>query len=525
MTSSPSPTRISTATLIQAPTGSGKTSLLHTVALWGWEKFQAITDLYTCDPGAYPTWVQRCVNAGILRVWRMRTRAGRDLVFETLYRATQGWWPRRINPRTGEVEPDVELIPPTTVRYRVRCPQGHELHTCTTAEEVGMLPAIPCATCGKPYTVADFRVERVTMRTPGFPEHRIVCYDGLSSMQSWQLHDLGQRFGRLELKGEEAAIGGKIVSGDLSFGGTTRSHVGFAQSRAEELVNNTLGIPYLVESPIFTALTHETMDEGAVTLVGPKLAGNAKTDEAASWFGNVLEAQVVQGQQSGTAQRRLYLSEFTDERGRKHLLKNAAGTLPGYIEDPEYSIANPDQTGFFTGFSLGRFFDLLDEAVGIELGKTDARLADAPGLPATEEVEIGIGEATVAATKLLQTATPGRRPSPSVSVAPVSASPRVGRPATTAPRVIAPAAVPPPSGSPAAPPPSPAEQPVAASAPAGIAAAPPAGKVLTPVGGPSPSPAPGAETPSGTAPVPPPVAPPVIPRAARYRKPSAAPKG
>ena len=55
-------------------------------------------------------------------------------------------------------------------------------------------------------------------------------------MLAWEMQELGQRAGRIDLKGEEAAIGGKVISGQLKFGGTTRSHVGFAQGRGEELV-------------------------------------------------------------------------------------------------------------------------------------------------------------------------------------------------------------------------------------------------------------------------------------------------
>lgn len=91
----------------------------------------------------------------------------------------------------------------------------------------------------------------------GFDDVRAVFYDGLTSMLAWEMRDLGHRAGRMELKGEEAAIGGKVSSGDLKFGGSTRSHVGFAQARGEELVHVTLGIPNLVVPPIFTMLTHE----------------------------------------------------------------------------------------------------------------------------------------------------------------------------------------------------------------------------------------------------------------------------
>ena len=51
-----------------------------------------------------------------------------------------------------------------------------------------------------------------------------------------------------------------------------------------------LGIPNLLVPPVFTALSMEDTDEGALSIVGPKIAGRAKTDEAGQWVGNCLEA-------------------------------------------------------------------------------------------------------------------------------------------------------------------------------------------------------------------------------------------
>lgn len=408
---------INTATLIIGPTGSGKSSQLYTIARRVWKTYRMISRLYSCDGGAFPTWIQKAITQGILQVWRMRTRSDKDLAFETLYRATQGWWPRKIDPRTGATEPAVELVPPVTQLYKVSCTQQHHLVSVRTAQEVGELGLLHCSVCNRQYGPDEQVVERTTFQTPGFEQVGAVFFDSLSSMQKWQLNDLGHRFGRLELKGEEAAIGGKVHSGDLSFGGTTRSHIGFAQTRAEELVANAIGIPGLVESPVFTALTMEMIEEGAVRICGPKLAGKAITDESPSYFGNVVETAVVPDESgTGLMKRRLYLSEFVDDDGVKHLLKNAAGTLPAYLDDPPMDPKNPDTSKYFTGCSMANFFDLLDAAVTHELEQPDVELGETPGLP-LGEVEVGVGEAQAVTTKVLTAASIAR---PSRAVAAVA---------------------------------------------------------------------------------------------------------
>lgn len=380
-------TQVNSATGLMGPSGTGKSSLLATLAKYVYRRWGKITLYYNCDGGGYPAEIQACVAAGIMRVFRMYTRDPGDLglSFETCQRSAQGWWPQRINPTTGEVPPGVPMLPPVRVSFQMHCAAGHLVKVVPSE---ALLQPTFCQICKSPVTRQDMRVVKTLAPTPGFEDVGAVMYDGLTSMLAWEMRELGHRAGRLELKGEEAAIGGKVVSGDLKFGGSTRSHVGFVQARGEELVHLTLGIPNLVVPPIFTMLTHEDVDERSLSICGPKIMGRAKTDEAPQWFGNMLEAAKIPAEQGLGEQRVLYLSEFTDARGVRHLLKHrgSPGTMPDRLVDPAEGATNPAYA--FTQFNLGVFFELLDAALDRRIADVRAEFPTAPGLP-EGMVEIG----------------------------------------------------------------------------------------------------------------------------------------
>lgn len=462
---------VNSSTLIMGPSGSGKSALLGTLAEYVWETYGLILLLYSSDGGGFPAKVQALAQKGIIRLFRMRTRDTQDgsLSFETCMRSCQGWWPQKINPATGEVAPGVQMVPPITEKYAMSCPNGHLVKSVPFQS---LLTATMCPTCKVMTDRGNMRVTKEAYRTKGFEQVGAVAYDGISSMLSWMMSDMGQRAGRLELKGEEAAIGGKVISGDMKFGGTTRSHVGFAQSRAEELVLNTLGIPNLVVPPTFTSLTLETDDEGGLSIRGPKLAGRAKTDEAPQWFGNCLEPMVVKDEKDRRVFR-LCLNEFVDAAGVRHLVKNRAdpGILPDHLEDPPLEKGSEEATAF-TNFNLGVFFRLLDAGLAHSLQQIEEKYPNAPGLP---DGLVTVGESATEPPVAAPAAGAGR-PSPTPAV-PVAAAPVVGEPVTSpavmpaAPKPVAPAA-PRPAARPAppqAPKPAPAlappQPPVAPSAP------------------------------------------------------------
>lgn len=433
-------TQVNSATLIIGPTGTGKSSLARTMANYLWEEWRKVLYYYTCDGGGYPAPVQEGIALGIIKVFRMRTRdpGTLNLAFETCYRACQGYWPRRINPATGEVEPGVEMVAPIVKRIAQICPNGHLVKYALLPQH---LTPQACPTCGVLTTVQNMSTRQELTHSKGFEDRGGVFFDGLTSMLSWGTMELGQRAGRLELGGEEGAIGGKVISGELRFGGTTRSHIGFMQARGEEMCHLALGIPNLFLPPVFTALTDETTDDAALPIVGPKISGHAKTDEAPQWVGNCLEATKRQNPNGAGEQFALLLEEFTDERGRKHLIKHrgSPGTMPKELADP------PDGSAPFQQFNLGVFFRLLDAALRAGIAQAKQQYPDAPGV--TDGIaEYGDGGGASAP----QPAAQGGVPAP------------VGRPATLQ--------APPPTQ--AAPPPAPAA-PVAVAAPTPIPAAPP----------------------------------------------------
>ena len=474
-------TQVNSATGIMGVTGSGKSSLLATLADYLWVNWRKILLLYSSDGGGFPAEVQARIALGIIRVFRMRTRdlPNGELAPETCYRACQMWWPKKIDPKTGEVEPGVEMIPPVAKRWEQYCKHGHLVKSVISQSLLTPGPCPQCQPGDNLVTGQNMRVEEVLKANKGFEDVGGVAYDGLSSMLSWILLEMGHRAGRMELKGEEGAIGGKVKSGDMSFGGVTRSHVGFAQTRGEELVNLTMGIQGLMVPPVFTMLTHEDVDDRALSIRGPKIAGRAKTDEAPQWFGNMLEAMKIE---VGNAQTfSLRLSEFTDQFGVKHLCKNRAapGTMPDELTDP---VEGPP----FAEFNLGNFFSKLDAALANRINEVALQFPDAPGLP-EGIVEIGDpaiqkpagaqGMVTVATAQALT------GPPPSAVSEPGAPGPVVPQQAPQAPK--APVVAPKKKANAAKPAIPPTATPIAGAVPAVVAP--------TPTPGPTPEPTPEPE--------------------------------
>lgn len=432
--------RIFTATLIIGVSGSGKTSLLATFARYLWETYGRVLFLYSWDGGAIPTEIQKCMRQGIIRFWRVRTRSASGLGIETLYQATKGYVPKHINPETGETSPAVELIPPVQTKYVAYCPQGHQI---LNVPGVSMLVNTYCQVCKTMIGRDGMRVTEESRRTKGLELIGGVAYDGLSSMSTVVMDHMDHARGAGLIGGEKSAFGGVVESGSVRLGGNNRADVGFGQSRAQQFVNNSLSIPYLVEGPVFTALSFEASEEG-LAIVGPKLPGRAATDEAPSWFGNVCETAKVKDDE-GKQHYTLFLRPFTDLQNRRHLLKTSASPdgLPDYLQDPPEDAKTP-----FEKFNLGLMFKMLDDdltkAVGTS-GPLTGGMTDY-GEPVLAEQSAQAGPASAAPAQALppaQPAAPAPVPTPrprarAAAPAPVQAT---SEPAAEAP---APAVAPPP---------------------------------------------------------------------------------
>lgn len=486
-----------TSTLIIGPTGSGKSTLLATAAEYVWEEFKKVLDLYSADPGGFPAKVQALINIGLIRVWRIRTR-GDEVAFETCYRASQGFWPAELHARTGESPKGVLLIPPVTTVYTKTCTNCQT--PFKTMRQADLTLQRKCVQCQQMLTPdAKLGVERYPSK--GFERRGAVAFDGITSMGDWMLQDLGQR---KDLEGEKAAIGGRVTSGDLSFGGNNRAQVGFAQSRQHELVTNATAIPGLMIAPIWTALLCEDTGDGATPIIGPKLAGSAKTEIAPTWFGNTLEATVEAGDKPNSQVRRLRTTEFVDGQNRRHLLKHRGDPrkIPAMLDDPIIELGKEAEVAPCSGdFSLKVFFGLLRTAVTQLEDEYRAQYPDAPGLAVDEKGVERFGFAEAAAALPVEGATP------TIPAAPATG----GRPT---PKRASP---PKPRSAGAPPPPSILPQPVeAAAAPAAdLSSAPSSAPVPDPAAPAAPPAQASLVTPPSPAPEPPPSPPAAPPVAAQ----------
>jgi hypothetical protein len=271
-------------------------------------------------------------------------------------------------------------------------------------------------------TVAAMKVTESAHQTKGFEQVGGIFFDGLTSMCGWFMGEMDLSRGHGNIGGEKPPLGGPVKSGDVVFGGNNRADYGFAQQRAYQIVHNSLGIPNLCEGPVFTGLPDEVTESGVLLpSIGLKLSGSALSADAMQWFGNVAEA-AIEHADNGWDIRRLYLSEFVDAQNRRHLLKNSGpGTLPKYLEDPPINPTAPDAKAFFSGFHLGHFFKLLDQALRDSLAAEDT-LKDLPGMAGAPS---GYGE-----TPTIEPGTATTRPpiTPATAAGPVPVMPAQAAP-------------------------------------------------------------------------------------------------
>lgn len=430
---------ISSVTLICGPSGSGKSSVAATLAEYVWEVHKQFTTYYLFDSGGIPTQVQSLANKGIIRLWRVRTRSADHLAPESVYRAACGWWPKRINPLTGQVDPAVDLVPPVTQTIQCVCPNGH---VAQVVRHQSLLRAGVCPTCNVQLNSGTWKLVHASKITKGF-EHRGACiFDSMPGANAWLLEDLSKR----NLGGEASRLGGVVESGSMRFGENNRAQVGFAQNFARQCFGAGNSIPNLVVPPVWTALLKEGDMEG-LKLKGPDIeAGSAKTATIPQWVGNCIETAVVE--HDGKKWRRLWLSSYIDQEGFRHPLKVRAypGMLPEYLEDED--TIDPGQARF-VNFNLGLLHKMLDQGREAYEKQLTERYPDAPGLSGAsefgeEDQVAAAGTASTPAAVKGPTAprpagpSPVKGPSPAPGAAPKPAG--VAQPVVTAPLAPAQAA-------------------------------------------------------------------------------------
>lgn len=389
--------------LISGNSRTGKTSLIGTAAAYLRLTHGRIMRLYSTDGGAYPEDVAALIELGAMEVWRPRTRIGKGgegLIEETCSKISQGYWPAEgewLDRAKGITKPGCKLVPPVAATLIFRCPTGHEV--LRVGSQAALQPTLckACPGAGVMVTLANGSVESTVTMSPGFERVGGWASDGLTSMSDWVMASLAGRRGNLELHGEKDSIG-RIASGDEVFGGNNRADFMFSQSMARLWLLATSAIPMdLKIPPIWTSL-ETRVDEGskvAFPFYGPQMAGSAKTGAVSSWVGDYLGTQVVRGE-SGRKEWRLYLTHYYDSDNVVHPynVRVSPGVLPEFLADAEGAPT-------FSGFNLGVFFKLREQARIASGDRYKAMFKDAPPIPAAMAAPVvAVAAAPVVAAKV-----------------------------------------------------------------------------------------------------------------------------
>lgn len=519
---------------IVGDTGTGKTTLLVTLAEYVYQKYGKVTRYYSIDPGGFGDMMYSLIVKGVVEVWRMRTRdvdGQLSMPTGTCALASRGYWPVERDPLTGVTRPGVPLVPPYLTMHTLVCPKGHDVRT---SYQPGLFSQpTRCPQCEAMVSSQNCKEVRKEYRpVAGFDRVGAVMFDSGTAMCNWCMTDTDARAGRNELGGIKGAIN-TVHSDGIVFGTAGMSGVGFVQNRVQDWINNAIAIPGLVVPPAFTFHWDRGSDQGGAPVYGPKLIGSAKTAESPGWLGNCFG---VEGP-AAVGEHRIYLSQYQLKDGVTRLVKHraAAGLMPEYLADPTGATIENGQA--YTKFNLGHVLDLLLAAVEKTNARAEKLFPEAPGLGSGKlEVPDGFPLKTEAAAPLpgqvvrtvaaqpaqgvavASPSTPAAAPQAQAQAqaqgkaAPAPAAGRavsgrtaaVQRPTVVAQRGAAPAAAPAAPAAPAPPAAAPAAQPAPAPAPA-----PPAAPQSQPQqqARPAGAPLPPAVAPRGAAPRPPAVAP------------------
>lgn len=413
-TSTPAPAAVDWRRLIAnsalglvGDTGSGKTTLICTLAEYVYQRYGKITRYYSTDPGGFGDLMYSLIIKGIVQVWRMRTRDPNGklgLPSGTCSLATRGYWPAKRDPLTGHTDEGVALVPPYATLYTLVCPQGHPVRSSAVRPVQG--PPIACPECKTPTSLANCRgVEQAQKPVGGFERVGCLAYDSGTAMADWAMVDVDARAGRDELGGEKGAIRTVHSSGEV-FGTAGRAGVGFVQNRGQDWIYNAIAVPGLVVPPVFTFRKDRGEDQAGLPIHGPKLIGRAKTADIPGWLGNCFGVEGPGTSPSG--QHRLYLSQYKLADGVTNLVKHraAAGLMPEFLEDPPG--ATVERGDAYTQFNLGTALEMLLAAVEKTNARIDAMFPEGPGVGSGElEVPEGL-QLNEAGTIVPGAAAPGR---------------------------------------------------------------------------------------------------------------------
>lgn len=463
-------------------TGSGKSNVADTGAEYAWETFRAITLCYAADLGGWGNKRLALIRAGIVRVWDPRNHIN---PFETMELISMGAWPEKmIDAERGLAAPDVKLILPRVVRYAPYCKNDHAVATFDSAAEAASVN-VKCPQCGEVVTSQTAsRVQKQIVKPGLFKSVGFRIFDSMTALNEWGLM---QVLPQMSADGElpRNSSGGSVLgsadavrSGNLKIGTGSMAQVGFMQNRTYVWMANMRQIPDQVLPNVITfgVEASKTDDEsGGQMILGPKIAGSARTSSVPGWLGNCIHMskEPVNDAPNAPMAYRMWLTNHVDPKDQRkipYLAKHRGHPLgmPDYYQDPPN-----DPAKAWTECNLGRFFkDLQAQLDDIEK-RNKERFKVLPDVAADAPDEV-MGEVAPVANAPRVVAGPiaGARPAGAVAGARVAVA--------GAPRVAAGVAAAP---APSTQPPAPAGpvQPAVASPAAPVAAAPAAPATPRPI--------------------------------------------
>jgi hypothetical protein len=323
--------------------------------------------------------------------------------FETMEHATLGGWPAEIeDPERGYADPNVPIIMPRRLALDLYCPNGHvarRFDNEAVLQAVHAQGGVLCPTCKLQTTLANTqKVERLILRHPLFRNVGLRIYDSISAMNDAgliiELPTMSAE-GKLS-RGKEggSALGSADAfrQGLTVYGTGSEAQVGFMQNRTYGWLMNLRTLPD-VKVPticIFGIEESKKDDEsGGLQILGPRIAGKARTSAVPGWVGNLLYAShEPEDVPKGTANSphmvfRLWLTTHTDPRDARKMpiLAKHRGTPLGidYLEDPWYDNPEDRKSHAWEKCSLKVFFRMLAAQVAEQTAALKAKFPKAPG--------------------------------------------------------------------------------------------------------------------------------------------------
>ncbi len=385
--------------------GAGKTSLATTAVEEAWEVYGAISLWYAADLGGWGTQLRSLIKHGICRAWYIRNHQN---PFDTMQYASMGYWPETIlDPENGFAAPDVKLVAPRSEQWTMICPNGHPVTTQSTQSQI-LAVQMACPTCGQVTNATNASgITRALVRPALFKSvvggkthivgHRV--YDSMTQINEWGAGELTGKSARGELPsgssgGSALGSADAVRERDFTYGTGSKAQVGFMQNRTPEWIANIRSIPDQVLPATMTFGVEQSRgddESGGMPVLGPKIAGNARTSSVPGWLGNCLYAakephNPSEQDEHGVVKlfHRLWLPTHVDPRDSRSIpimAKHRGEPLgmPAFLED------DGDPAHAWQVCSLGVFYGLLRRQAAAIAARDAARFPDAPGLAGAVE--------------------------------------------------------------------------------------------------------------------------------------------